>query len=363
MLCDRAPTLRRKCLSPRVAIVSTPRTLADSTTLRIGGPAAAWVVARTESELVLAITQADAEGIPVLLLGGGSNLLVSDEGFPGTVVEIATRGLAADTDESGATVTLAAGEDWDSVLAHLVTRGWAGVEALGGIPGRAGATAIQNVGAYGQEVSQVVHSVRVLDRTTGAVRRLDNAACGFGYRTSVFKRDPARWVVLSVSMRLISGGRGIVRYAELAQEMGISVGDEASLADIRAAVLVLRGRKGMVLDEADHDTWSAGSFFTNPIVAQEVADTIPAACPRYPAVDGVKLSAAWLIENAGIAKGYAVAADSRAAISGKHTLALTNRGGAQATDILELANAVTARVQEAFGIELDIEPTLVGLER
>jgi UDP-N-acetylmuramate dehydrogenase len=346
-----------------VAIVSTPRTLADSTTLRIGGPAAAWVVARTESELVLAITQADAEGIPVLLLGGGSNLLVSDEGFPGTVVEIATRGLAADTDESGATVTLAAGEDWDSVLAHLVTRGWAGVEALGGIPGRAGATAIQNVGAYGQEVSQVVHSVRVLDRTTGAVRRLDNAACGFGYRTSVFKRDPARWVVLSVSMRLISGGRGIVRYAELAQEMGISVGDEASLADIRAAVLVLRGRKGMVLDEADHDTWSAGSFFTNPIVAQEVADTIPAACPRYPAVDGVKLSAAWLIENAGIAKGYAVAADSRAAISGKHTLALTNRGGAQATDILELANAVTARVQEAFGIELDIEPTLVGLER
>jgi UDP-N-acetylmuramate dehydrogenase len=346
-----------------VAIVSTPRTLADSTTLRIGGPAAAWVVARTESELVLAITQADAEGIPVLLLGGGSNLLVSDEGFPGTVVEIATRGLAADTDESGATVTLAAGEDWDSVLAHLVTRGWAGVEALGGIPGRAGATAIQNVGAYGQEVSQVVHSVRVLDRTTGAVRRLDNAACGFGYRTSVFKRDPARWVVLSVSMRLISGGRGIVRYAELAQEMGISVGDEASLADIRAAVLVLRGRKGMVLDEADHDTWSAGSFFTNPIVAQEVADTIPAACPRYPAVDGVKLSAAWLIENAGIAKGYAVAVDSPAAISTKHTLALTNRGGAHATDILELANAVTARVQEAFGIELDIEPTLVGLER
>ena len=343
--------------------MSTPRTLADSTTLRIGGPASAWVVARTESELVLAVTRADAEGIPVLLVGGGSNLLVSDEGFAGTVVEIATRGLAADTDESGATVTIAAGENWDSVLAHLVTRGWAGVEALSGIPGRAGATAIQNVGAYGQEVSQVVHSVRVLDRTTGAVRRLDNAACGFGYRTSVFKRDPARWVVLSVSMRLISGGRGYVRYAELAQEMGVSVGDEASLADIRAAVLVLRGRKGMVLDDADHDTWSAGSFFTNPIVTDEMADTVPTGCPRYPAVEGVKLSAAWLIENAGMAKGYALAADSRAAISGKHTLALTNRGGAHATDILELANAVTARVRETFGIELDIEPTLVGLER
>jgi UDP-N-acetylmuramate dehydrogenase len=346
-----------------VAIVSTPPTFADRTTLRIGGPASAWTVAKTESELIEAVTKADAGGGPVLLVGGGSNLLVADSGFQGTVIEIATRGLAADTDESGATVTIAAGESWDAVVAHLVSRGWAGVEALSGIPGRAGATPIQNVGAYGQDVSQVVHSVRVLDRTTGVARRLDNAACGFGYRTSVFKRDPARWVVLSVSMRLISGGRGVVRYGELADAMGLSVGDDAPLVDIRSTVLELRSRKGMVLDEADHDTWSAGSFFTNPVVTAEVAEGIPDACPRYPATDGVKLSAAWLIENSGIAKGFSVAPEARAAISAKHTLALTNRGGATATDILDLSRTVGVRVRDAFGIDLDIEPTLVGLER
>ena len=340
--------------------MTAARTLSASTTLRVGGPADAWVVAVDEASLVKAIKQADAAGTPVLLLGGGSNLLVSDDGFRGTVIEIATRGLAAETDESGATVTIAAGETWDTVVAHLNGRGWVGVEALSGIPGRAGATPVQNVGAYGQDVSQVVHSVRALDRTSGTVRRLDRAACGFGYRTSAFKREPDRWVVLSVTMKLGSGGCGVVRYGELADALGVAVGEEAPISDIRAAVLHLRSRKAMVLDADDHDSWSAGSFFTNPVVDEETAARVPDACPRYPAETGVKLSAAWLIEASGIDRGFSLTPSAPAAISTRHTLAITNRGAATAVDLLDLARHIRAAVEAEFGIVLQPEVRLVG---
>jgi UDP-N-acetylmuramate dehydrogenase len=335
-------------------------TLAQRTTLRVGGPAHDWIVAVDERSLVQAVRDADAAGTPVLLVGGGSNLLVADGGFPGTVIEIATRGLAAETDESGATVTIAAGENWDATVAHIVGRGWVGIEALSGIPGRAGATPVQNVGAYGQDVSQVVANVRVLDRTSGTVRRLDRAGSGFGYRTSVFKREPERYVVLSVTMKLASGGRGVVRYGELAEALGVAVGEQAPSSEIRAAVLDLRGRKGMVLDESDHDSWSAGSFFTNPVVDADAAALVPDACPRYPSETGVKLSAAWLIESSGIQRGFALDGHPAAAISGKHTLALTNRGGASAEDVLALARHIRATVDAAFGIRLEPEVRTVG---
>lgn len=341
--------------------VATIPTLAERTTLRVGGPAAAWVVARSEAEIVDAVRSADDAGTPVLILGGGSNLLVSDAGFAGTVVEIASRGLEAAVSEDAVRLTAAAGEPWDGVVAHSVANGWTGIEALSGIPGRAGATPVQNVGAYGQDVSQTVTSVRVLDRSDGEVRTLEGADCGFGYRMSRFKADPSRWVVLSVSMRLDESGGGVVRYAELARALGVGVAERAPVADIRRRVLALRASKGMVLDEADPDTWSAGSFFTNPVVDDAVALRIPDGCPRYPSAFGTKLSAAWLIENAGMGKGFALSDGARAAISGKHTLALTNRGGASAAEIMDLARSVRAAVRARFAVELDIEPTLVGL--
>jgi UDP-N-acetylmuramate dehydrogenase len=344
-----------------VTPVATFPTLAERTTLRVGGPATAWVVALSEAEIVDAVRSADDAGTPVLILGGGSNLLVSDEGFAGTVVEIASRGLEAEVSEGTVLLTVEAGEPWDAVVAHSVVNGWSGIEALSGIPGRTGATPVQNVGAYGQDVSQTVTSVRVLDRADGEVRTLDGTDCGFGYRMSRFKADASRWVVLSVSMRLDQSGGGVVRYAELARALGVGVADRAPVADIRRRVLALRASKGMVLDDADPDTWSAGSFFTNPVVDDAVARRIPAGCPRYPSAFGTKLSAAWLIENAGIGKGFALSDGAPAAISGKHTLALTNRGGASATEIMDLARSVRAAVRARFAVELDIEPTLVGV--
>lgn len=339
--------------------MTAPR-LADHTTLRVGGPADDWIVASSEGELVDAVRACDDAGVPVLILGGGSNLLVGDAGFRGTVVQIATRGADAESVDGGARVTVAAGESWDDLVSRAVAHGWTGVEALSGIPGLAGATPVQNVGAYGQDVSQVIESVRALDRRSGDVVELDAAACAFGYRSSAFKADPGRWVVLAATFRLGDSGRGIVRYAELADALGVPVGGEADAAAIRGAVLSLRARKGMVLDAADHDTWSAGSFFTNPVVPADVADGI-ADCPRYPAPDGVKLSAAWLIERAGVGKGFALGPGARAAISGKHTLALTNRGDASADDLVALARAVRERVSDVFGIVLVPEPVLVGV--
>jgi UDP-N-acetylmuramate dehydrogenase len=336
--------------------------LKDHTTLRLGGPAARWVRATTEAELTEAVAVADASGEPVLVLAGGSNLVVADEGFPGTVVEVATRGIAADVEDDvscgGVMVTVAAGEVWDDLVAQAVEKEWAGVEALSGIPGSVGATPIQNVGAYGQEVSQTVASVRVWDRRLRGVRTFANADCGFGYRTSRFKADPGRHVVLSVTFQLRQGSSGgPIAYAELARTLGVELGERAPLADVRRAVLALRSGKGMVLDAADHDTWSAGSFFTNPVVA---TDVVPEGAPAWPQEDGrVKTSAAWLIERAGFSKGHR---HGRVALSSKHTLALTNRGGGSTRELLGLAREVRDGVESRFGIRLVNEPVLVGCE-
>jgi UDP-N-acetylmuramate dehydrogenase len=339
--------------------------LADHTTLRLGGPAERWVRATTEDELVGAVAEADASGRPVLVLGGGSNLVVADEGFAGTVVQVATRGIVPDVDDAspscgGVMATVAAGEVWDDLVAHAVGRGWAGVEALSGIPGSVGATPVQNVGAYGQEVSQTIASVRVWDRVLRGIRTFANADCRFGYRTSRFKADPGRHVVLSVTFQLRVGAMGEpVAYAELARALGVEVGQRAALGDVREAVLGLRRGKGMVLDADDPDTWSAGSFFTNPVVDPAL---VPEGAPAWPQPDGrVKTSAAWLIEHAGFARGHGP--DHRpVSLSTKHTLALTNRGGATTSDLLALAREVRDGVDRRFGIRLVNEPVLVGCE-
>ena len=337
--------------------------LADHTTLRLGGPARSWVRATTEADLVEAVRRADEDGEPVLLLAGGSNLVVADAGFPGTVVEVATSGMRPDHEGDDATcggvvVTVAAGESWDAFVAAAVDRGWVGVEALSGIPGTVGATPIQNVGAYGQEVSQVIASVRVWDRRLRGFRTFAAADCGFGYRTSRFKADPSRHVVLEVTFQLRQGTLGApVTYAELAAVLGIEPGERAPLTDVRRAVLGLRTGKGMVLDPLDRDTWSAGSFFTNPVLPPE---RLPEGAPAWPQPGGsVKTSAAWLIENAGFAKGYG---DGPARLSTKHTLALTNRGDATTADLLALAREIRGGVEARFGIRLVNEPVLVSCE-
>lgn len=334
--------------------------LRDHTTLRLGGPARTTVTATTEAELIEAVAAADAVGEPVLVLGGGSNVVVADEGYDGTLVRVATAGIAAaDPGGAGVLVTVAAGEDWDGVVACAVERGWVGIEALSGIPGSTGATPIQNVGAYGQEVAQSIARVRTWDRTDGCVRSFAAADCDFGYRHSRFKADPGRHLVLDVTFQLPTGLLGApIGYAELARALGVGVGQRAPLAEVREAVVGLRRGKGMLLDAADHDTWSAGSFFTNPVVPVE---EVPEGAPAWPATDGlVKTSAAWLIDHAGFAKGYGVTADSPARLSTKHTLALTNRGTATTEDLLALAREVRAGVQAAYGVTLVPEPVLVG---
>ena len=334
--------------------------LADLTTLRVGGPAREIVRATTEAALVQAVLDADATGVPVLLVGGGSNLLVSDDGFDGLVVVADNRGLATVHERDRVIVTAGAGEPWDALVAHAVEQGWAGVEALSWIPGSVGATPIQNVGAYGQDVSQVITNVRVLDRAEHLVRDLHPDECEFGYRHSIFKHEPGRWVVLSVSFALSPEPWSVVRYAQLADALSVRVGDVAAASAVRATVGELRRSKGMVLDPLDPDTRSAGSFFTNPIVATGVADELPAACPRYPSDAGVKLSAAWLIEQAGVTRGWQVRPSAPVRVSTKHTLAITNANDGTAEDVLELARAVRRRVHDAFGIALEPEPVLVG---
>ena len=332
--------------------------LSELTTLRLGGPAARLVVAESDEEVVETVREADHRGEPLLVLGGGSNLVVPDDGFDGTVLQVATHGLAVAPLAEHA-LQVEAGVDWDHVVRLTVDEGYAGIEALSGIPGRAGAAPIQNVGAYGQEVAETVGWVRALDRTTHDVVLLDPAECAFGYRTSAFKRAPERYVVLAVAFALEHSRDGApVRYAELARSLGVEVGTRVPSADVRAAVLALRAAKGMVLDPADHDTWSAGSFFTNPLLDPSAADRLPAAAPRWPERDGrVKTSAAWLIEQAGFTRGYG---EGAARISTKHTLALTNRGGATTADLLALAREVRDGVRSRFGVELVNEPVLVG---
>lgn len=330
--------------------------LADFTTLRLGGSASTWIEAATEAAFISALTAADEADENVLILGGGSNLVVADEGFDGTVIRVAMRGIDSDhiVDGTDVEVTVAAGEDWDDFVAHAVSSGWVGVEALAGIPGTVGATPMQNVGAYGQEVGQTIARVRVWDRRLKGVRTFTAAECGFGYRWSRFKADPGRHAILAVTFQFRTEGLAApIAYAELARVLGVEVGERAPLADVRNAVLGLRRGKGMVLDAADHDTWSAGSFFTNPFV-----DAAPEGAPAYPQPDGrVKTSAAWLIEHAGFTKGYG---NEVVSLSSKHTLALTNRGGATTADLLALAREIRDGVAARFGIVLEPEPIFIN---
>lgn len=336
--------------------------LSERTTLRLGGPARRLVVATTEAEVVETIRAADASGEPALVLGSGSNVVVADSGFDGVVVQVDTRGIdLSPAVGSGCpvAVTVQAGEDWDSFVARAVAEGLTGVEALAGIPGRVGATPIQNVGAYGQDVSQTIVEVRVHDRRSGTIRGMTPGECAFTYRHSVFKGDD-RYVVLAVTFALQRSDKGtVVRYAELARALRVPLGERAPSPAIRDAVLELRRAKGMVLDGDDHDTWSVGSFFTNPVLAAAEADRLlPAAAPRWPEGDDrTKVSAAWLIEQSGFAKGYG---NGRVRLSAKHTLALTNRGSAQTADLLALAREIRAGVRERFGITLAPEPVFVG---
>ena len=346
--------------------------LADLTTMRVGGPADRVVTVTTTDELVDAVREVDDADEPLLVVSGGSNLVVSDAGFRGTVLRVATSGIARESVDAcaGAMVRVAAGESWDELVAVAVSEGWAGVEALSGIPGLTGATPLQNVGAYGQDVSQTIAQVRTWDREEQSVRTFFNHDCAFTYRHSRFKGN-SRYVVLDVLFQLeLADLSRPVAYAALADGLGVELGARVPLADSREAVLQQRRRRGMVLDAADHDTWSCGSFFTNPVLsardfdtfasrAQTVLGDSSATPPRFPEPDGrVKTSAAWLIEKAGFSKGFGLPAP--AALSTKHTLAVTNRGGATASDIVALARQLRDGVEDAFGVRLVNEPVLVG---
>ncbi|MBB4886775.1 UDP-N-acetylmuramate dehydrogenase [Streptomyces netropsis] len=341
--------------------------LAPLTTFRLGGPATRLVTATTDDEVIAVVREADASGTPLLIIGGGSNLVISDKGFEGTALRIATTGFRLD----GTRLELAAGENWSDAVARTVEAGLAGIECMAGVPGSAGATPIQNVGAYGQEVSATITEVVAYDRRADEVVTIPNADCGFSYRHSRFKQDPTRHVVLRVRFELEDAGglSAPLKYPETARTLGVEAGERVPAATARETVLKLRAGKGMVLDAEDHDTWSAGSFFTNPILteAEHTAFLARAAerlgpdvtPPSYPAGDGyTKTSAAWLIDKAGFTKGYGA---GRARISTKHTLALTNRGGATTEDLLALAREVRDGVFAAFGVTLVNEPVTVGV--
>jgi len=342
--------------------------LSGYTTLRVGGPATRFVSAESAEEVVAAVRSAEGD---LLVLGGGSNLVIADQGFDGTVVQVANRGSKIDSlGEGRVALTVEAGEDWDAVVSQTVEAGLGGLECLSGIPGSVGATPVQNVGAYGVEISQLLISVDLLDRASGEVRTLTAAELALGYRTSMLK-NTERAVVLRVRFELADGGLSApIRYTELARVLGVRQGKQVPALDARAAVLELRRGKGMVLDPDDHDTWSVGSFFTNPIVTETELPAVLARIgsvvgeetpvPQYPAGVGTsKLSAAWLIERAGFAKGYP-GSDAPVTLSSKHTLALTNRGKATANDILALAREVRDGVLSRFGVTLTPEPVLVG---
>jgi UDP-N-acetylmuramate dehydrogenase len=344
--------------------------LSELTTLRVGGPARRLITAQTIEEVVEVVGGADRAGEPLLIIAGGSNLLIGDQGFDGTVLHVALGGFAiADTSE-GTCVVAAAGEPWDGIVAACVDERVAGVECLSGVPGSTGATPIQNVGAYGQDVSETVMSVTAYDRRTGTVVELGPEQCGFAYRSSAFK-GADRYVVLRVSFALERSPLARpIRYAELARTLGVAPGDRPPLRQAREAVLDLRRGKGMVIDPDDPDSVSAGSFFLNPILSRETFGSLERRAterlgdgtqvPGWPDANGcVKTSAAWLIERAGFHRGYG---NGRAGISSKHTLAIVNRGGATSAELVALAREMRDGVQAAFGVSLHPEPTLVGVE-
>ena len=338
--------------------------LGQFTTIGIGGPARYFVRAQTVDELREALAWATERDLPLFILGGGSNLLISDDGFPGLVIQVDLRGITVESEDRFATVKVAAGEPWDPFVEHTVGQGWAGVECLSGIPGSTGATPIQNVGAYGQEVSETIIRVEALDRTTGIVKSFTNGDCRFGYRSSLFKNhEPNRYIVLSVTFRLERGGAASVRYPELRKaldEQGVSIDD---LPGVRAAVIAIRKRKGMVIDRDDPDTRSDGSFFMNPIISAAALEDFRArpgteSAPSFDAGEGmVKLSAAWLIENAGFRKGFT---HGNVGLSSKHSLAIVNRGSGTASEVRELVELIQGRVREQFGVDLHPEPNFIG---
>ena len=332
--------------------------MATLTTLRVGPVARRVITCVSTEQIVATLNTLDRAGVPALVLGGGSNVVVSDELSDLTVVRLANSAVDVD----GAVLRADAGADWDTVVARAVQENLGGLECLSGIPGSAGATPVQNVGAYGVEVADWLTRVRLLDRTSGAVRWVSAAALGFGYRHSVLKHSSAS-TVLEVEFALAADGRSApVRYAELAAALGVPAGERTDPDRVRTAVLALRAAKGMVLDEADHDTWSVGSFFTNPVVDHELFAQLQAVAdgpvPHYPAHGGVKLAAGWLVERAGFGKGFPGEGPCR--LSTKHALALTNRGGASTADVLALARTVRDGVRSAFGVSLVPEPVLVG---
>jgi UDP-N-acetylmuramate dehydrogenase len=334
--------------------------LSKYTSLRVGGPASKIVQVSTEAEIIAAIQEAG--DTPILIMGGGTNVLIADKGFEGTVIRISNNSVQSEVDAcSGATLTIGAGEDWDSFVQTTINSGFAGLETLSGIPGTVGAAPIQNIGAYGHEVSEFITRVRTYDRELKEIYTFTNSQCEFTYRNSYFKAHPGRYVVLEVQFQLRIGEfSDPITYLELSKKLGIEPGDKAPVVATRQAVLELRASKGMLLSPDDHDSWSAGSFFTNPIVSQQAADGLPDAAPKWPLNDGrVKISAAWLIENAGMHKGDEVGG---ARISTKHVLALTNSGDATAADIAELARRARDQVREIFGITLEAEVNLIGIE-
>jgi UDP-N-acetylmuramate dehydrogenase len=333
--------------------------LDELTTLRLGGPIRRIEHAKTACELIDAVRSADAAGEPLLIVGGGSNLVAADAGWDGVVVLVESTGVDVQGQDDTVCVTAQAGVVWDELVAQSVGSGWSGLAAMSGIPGLTGATPVQNVGAYGSEVADSIVELQVLDRNDGVVRPFAPEQCGFAFRTSAFKHTD-RFVVLEVTFRLRRSPDSVpVRYAELARRLGIEPGRTASSAAVRDVVLELRRSKGMLLDASDHDTWSVGSFFVNPVVASSLA---PRGCPQW-TVDGqVKLSGAWLIENSGFQRGYGLARGSgQVAISTKHALALTNRGGATTSELLGLAAEIRAGVEHQFGVRLRPEAHLKGV--
>jgi len=333
--------------------------LADYTSLGVGGPARTFIHAKSEEELISAIKSADASGEPLLIIGGGSNILIGDNGFEGTVIRVETTGNSYEIDAcSGGTLQVASGVPWDEFVAFTLEKGLANLECLSGIPGTVGGSPIQNIGAYGHEVSEVIARVRTYDRSEKAIKTFTAAECGFSYRSSIFKESNNRYVILDVTFQLRKGEESLpIAYPELATELGVRVGERAPVLKVREAVLALRGKKGMLEGLGIH---SAGSFFTNPIVSRAVAEKLPVAAPQWPQEDGrVKLSAAWLMEHAGVTKGETLGG---AAISTHHVLALTNADHATAADIVELARSAQAKVKSTFGITLEPEVQFIGVK-
>ena len=332
--------------------------LSSFTTLGVGGPATNILHVKSEAELIAAVKSADDSKTPLLILGGGSNVLISDSGFAGTVVRVESTGNSYEIDAcSGGTLTVSAGSDWDEFVALTIDKGLANLESLSGIPGTIGGAPIQNIGAYGHEVSEVIARVRTYDRTKQEIKTFMASECNFSYRSSIFKESAGRYVILDVTFQLRKGEQSLpIGYAELANELGVEIGARVEISKVREAVLKLRGAKGMLVGQGIN---SAGSFFMNPILKKEIADKLPSDAPKWPMPDGrVKTSAAWLMEHAGVSKGDRLAG---AQISPKHVLALSNSGDATATDLIDLARSAQEKVKAKFGIELQSEVQLVGL--